>query len=175
MFNSQCWFILRVFSTSVLSWICSNSCSGLCLILSNYEVLARSLHSCALCFFLRCEQNHLDFPTVLWLEDYLTKYTKTLIVVSHDRKFLDNVCTDVMYERRGEKHIHEDAQILFLSGTLARWHACRVKSLFLCFDCRCIFCALSNTSQSPLVCYLLSVSCLFCVSIHFRAVCRILD
>ena len=43
------------------------------------------------------KQNHLDFPTVLWLEDYLTKYTKTLIVVSHDRKFLDNVCTDVMY------------------------------------------------------------------------------
>jgi ATP-binding cassette subfamily F protein 3 len=39
----------------------------------------------------------LDFPTVLWLEDYLSTYKKTFIVVSHDRKFLDNVCTDVMF------------------------------------------------------------------------------
>ena len=41
--------------------------------------------------------NHLDFPTVLWLEDYLMNYKKTLIVVSHDRKFLDAVATDVMF------------------------------------------------------------------------------
>ena len=39
----------------------------------------------------------MDFPTVLWLEDYLSTYKKTFIVVSHDRKFLDNVCTDVMF------------------------------------------------------------------------------
>lgn len=40
--------------------------------------------------------NHLDFSSVLWLQDYLKTYTKTLVVVSHDRTFLDNVVTDVI-------------------------------------------------------------------------------
>ena len=36
--------------------------------------------------------NHLDFPTVLWLQNYLKEYEKTVIVVSHDRAFLNAVC-----------------------------------------------------------------------------------
>lgn len=40
--------------------------------------------------------NHLDFPAVLWLEDYLLTYKKTLLIVSHDRVFLNNVITDVV-------------------------------------------------------------------------------
>eukprot|EP00485_Elphidium_margaritaceum_P008134 CAMPEP_0202693648 /NCGR_PEP_ID=MMETSP1385-20130828/7689_1 /ASSEMBLY_ACC=CAM_ASM_000861 /TAXON_ID=933848 /ORGANISM="Elphidium margaritaceum" /LENGTH=669 /DNA_ID=CAMNT_0049349351 /DNA_START=62 /DNA_END=2071 /DNA_ORIENTATION=+ len=36
--------------------------------------------------------NHLDFPTVLWLQKYLESYEKTVIVVSHDRAFLNGVC-----------------------------------------------------------------------------------
>merc|ERR1712176_1418112 len=36
--------------------------------------------------------NHLDFPTVLWLQKYFEKYEKTVIVVSHDRAFLNGVC-----------------------------------------------------------------------------------
>ena len=36
--------------------------------------------------------NHLDFPTVLWLQKYLQSYDKTVIVVSHDRAFLNGVC-----------------------------------------------------------------------------------
>ena len=39
--------------------------------------------------------NHLDFKTVLWLEDYLADYKGALIVVSHDRYFLDKVVTSV--------------------------------------------------------------------------------
>jgi len=39
--------------------------------------------------------NHLDFPTVLWLQNYLRAYEKTVILVSHDRTFLNRVC-DVM-------------------------------------------------------------------------------
>jgi len=39
--------------------------------------------------------NHLDFPTVLWLQNYLRAYQKTVILVSHDRTFLNRVC-DVM-------------------------------------------------------------------------------
>lgn len=41
--------------------------------------------------------NHLDIVTVEWLESYLKNYPKALVVVSHDRMFLDNV-VDVVYE-----------------------------------------------------------------------------
>lgn len=41
--------------------------------------------------------NHLDFPTVMWLERYLQNYEKTLLLVSHDRKFLNSVITDVIH------------------------------------------------------------------------------
>lgn len=40
--------------------------------------------------------NHLDLEAVLWLESYLVEYKHTLIVVSHDRGFLNEVCTDVI-------------------------------------------------------------------------------
>ena len=40
--------------------------------------------------------NHLDLEAVLWLESYLVNYRHTLIVVSHDRGFLNEVCTDIM-------------------------------------------------------------------------------
>lgn len=39
--------------------------------------------------------NHLDFRTIMWLEDYLCGYRKALLVVSHDRYFLDKVCTSI--------------------------------------------------------------------------------
>lgn len=41
--------------------------------------------------------NHLDIPTVEWLEEYMHQYDKTVIFVSHDRFFLDQV-VDVVYE-----------------------------------------------------------------------------
>ncbi len=37
--------------------------------------------------------NDLDLETVMWLEDYLSNYDNTVLVVSHDRHFLDSVCT----------------------------------------------------------------------------------
>ena len=37
--------------------------------------------------------NHLDIDAVAWLEDFLAEYFGTVIVVSHDRHFLNNVCT----------------------------------------------------------------------------------
>lgn len=40
--------------------------------------------------------NDLDLDTVLWLEKYLSEFQNTVIVVSHDRHFLDNVCTDIV-------------------------------------------------------------------------------
>lgn len=41
--------------------------------------------------------NHLDITTIEWLESYLKNYPKAVVVVSHDRMFLDNV-VDVVYE-----------------------------------------------------------------------------
>jgi len=40
--------------------------------------------------------NDLDLETVLWLENYLANFKNTVIVVSHDRHFLDNVCTNIV-------------------------------------------------------------------------------
>ena len=39
--------------------------------------------------------NDLDYETILWLEDFLANYENTVIVVSHDRHFLDAVCTHI--------------------------------------------------------------------------------
>ena len=39
--------------------------------------------------------NDLDFETITWLENFLANYENTVIVVSHDRHFLDSVCTHI--------------------------------------------------------------------------------
>lgn len=39
--------------------------------------------------------NHLDLVSIEWLEDYLKKYNKAFLIVSHDRIFLDNVCSKI--------------------------------------------------------------------------------
>ena len=41
--------------------------------------------------------NHLDLPTIEWLENYLKSYDKAVIIVSHDRMFLDRII-DITYE-----------------------------------------------------------------------------
>ena len=40
--------------------------------------------------------NHLDIHSIAWLEDFLADYEGTVIVVSHDRHFLNNVCTHIV-------------------------------------------------------------------------------
>ncbi len=39
--------------------------------------------------------NHLDFDTIMWLENYLSEYKGALLIVSHDRYFLDRLCTSI--------------------------------------------------------------------------------
>lgn len=39
--------------------------------------------------------NHLDIHTIKWLEEFLIEFQNTVVVVSHDRNFLDNVCTHI--------------------------------------------------------------------------------
>lgn len=40
--------------------------------------------------------NHLDVDTIMWLEEFLINFENTVIVVSHDRQFLDKVCTNIV-------------------------------------------------------------------------------
>ncbi len=45
--------------------------------------------------------NHLDFKTIMWLEDYLKGYKGAVLIVSHDRYFLDRLCTSICEIERG--------------------------------------------------------------------------
>ncbi|MDO4461724.1 MAG: ATP-binding cassette domain-containing protein [Bacteroidia bacterium] len=58
--------------------------------------------------------NDLDLDTVLWLENYLANFENTVIVVSHDRHFLDNVCTDIVDIDYGK--------IKLFSGNYSFWY-----------------------------------------------------
>ncbi|XP_074423705.1 ATP-binding cassette sub-family F member 1 isoform X2 [Larus michahellis] len=66
--------------------------------------LARALFMEPTLLMLDEPTNHLDLNAVIWLNNYLQTWKKTLLVVSHDQGFLDDVCTDI---------IHLDAQRLF--------------------------------------------------------------
>ncbi|MBQ8514865.1 MAG: ABC-F family ATP-binding cassette domain-containing protein [Ruminococcus sp.] len=46
--------------------------------------------------------NHLDFKTVMWLEEYLKDYKGALLIVSHDRYFLDRLCTSICEIEHGK-------------------------------------------------------------------------
>lgn len=47
-------------------------------------------------FFLDEPTNHLDLQTLNWLENFLTKFNGALLIVSHDRYFLDRVCNNII-------------------------------------------------------------------------------
>ncbi len=64
--------------------------------------LAQSLIQAADLLILDEPTNHLDFESVKWLEDYLSRYQGALLLVTHDRYFLDRV-TNRMFELDGGK------------------------------------------------------------------------
>lgn len=59
--------------------------------------LARALFIEPTLLMLDEPTNHLDLNAVIWLDNYLQNWKKTLLVVSHDQSFLDNVCTDIVH------------------------------------------------------------------------------
>lgn len=59
--------------------------------------LARALFMEPTLLLLDEPTNHLDLNAVIWLDNYLQNWKKTLLVVSHDQSFLDNVCTDIVH------------------------------------------------------------------------------
>jgi len=48
--------------------------------------------------------NHLDLEALLWFQDYLTRYPGGLVVISHDRAFLNALCTGILELRSGALH-----------------------------------------------------------------------
>eukprot|EP01103_Thecamoeba_quadrilineata_P013916 TRINITY_DN39_c0_g3_i2.p1 TRINITY_DN39_c0_g3~~TRINITY_DN39_c0_g3_i2.p1 ORF type:complete len:588 (+),score=132.46 TRINITY_DN39_c0_g3_i2:669-2432(+) len=50
--------------------------------------------------------NHLDFEAVLWLQGFLQKYEGTIIVVSHDRNFLNATTTDTIHFNKKQLHYY---------------------------------------------------------------------
>lgn len=56
--------------------------------------------------------NHLDLDAVVWLEDWLKRYAGTLLVISHDREFLDNVATHIL-------HLHDGTAKLYAGNYTA--------------------------------------------------------
>lgn len=59
--------------------------------------LAQALIARADLLLLDEPTNHLDVDAIFYLESYLLRYEGTLILISHDRDFLDTVCTDIIH------------------------------------------------------------------------------
>ena len=58
--------------------------------------------------------NHLDLEMIEWLEDYLRTTKSTLIMVTHDRYFLNNVCNEIIELDNGETHSYHGNYSYFL-------------------------------------------------------------
>lgn len=59
--------------------------------------LARALFIEPTLLMLDEPTNHLDLNAVIWLDDYLQRWKKTLFVVSHDQDFLNSVCQEILH------------------------------------------------------------------------------
>ena len=68
--------------------------------------LARALMTPSELLLLDEPTNHLDLDAVLWLEQWLLKYPGTLLLISHDREFLDGVCTHVLHLHDGRAKLY---------------------------------------------------------------------
>ena len=83
--------------------------------------LARALMCRSDILLLDEPTNHLDLPAILWLERWLKRYDGILLVISHDRDFLDEVCTRIA-------HI-EYNEINLFSGNYSMFEAQRAEQL----------------------------------------------
>ena len=68
-----------------------------------------------------------DLNAVIWLDDYLQKWKKTLLIVSHDQEFLNSVCEEII-------HL-EDKKLIFYKGNYDNFkeQVRTLCSVFFCF------------------------------------------
>ncbi|XP_074343650.1 ABC transporter F family member 4 [Apium graveolens] len=78
--------------------------------------LARALFVQPTLLLLDEPTNHLDLRAVLWLEEYLCRWKKTLVVVSHDRDFLNTVCNEIIHLHDLKLHLYRGNFDDFESG-----------------------------------------------------------
>lgn len=64
--------------------------------------------------------NHLDIETIEWLEKLLTTGNKTVLLVTHDRYFLDNICTEIRELDSGNLHTYKGNYTYFLEKKAER-------------------------------------------------------
>jgi len=83
--------------------------------------LARALMCRSDLLLLDEPTNHLDLDAVIWLEDWLRQYPGTLLLISHDRDFLDNVVDHVL-------HIEQE-QLSLYSGNYSAFERIRAERL----------------------------------------------
>ncbi|CAI5972021.1 unnamed protein product [Closterium sp. NIES-65] len=74
--------------------------------------------------FLPSPQNHLDLHAVLWLEDHLLTWPKTLVVVSHAREFLNTVVTDIVHLHNQKLTTYKADALLLTPSSIARLPLC---------------------------------------------------
>ena len=65
--------------------------------------LARALFIQPVCLLLDEPTNHLDMEAVIWLENYLSKWKRILLLVSHSQDFLNNVCSNMIHFNQHKK------------------------------------------------------------------------
>ncbi len=85
--------------------------------------LARALMCRSDVLLLDEPTNHLDLPAILWLERWLKQYEGILLVISHDRDFLDEVCTRIA-------HI-ENCTLKLFTGNYSQFETLRAEQLAL--------------------------------------------
>jgi len=64
--------------------------------------------------------NHLDLPSIQWIEDYLTKYEGAVIVVSHDREFIDRTVNTVVEISGAQLNIYSGNYSFYLEEKVLR-------------------------------------------------------
>lgn len=69
--------------------------------------------------------NHLDMDMIEWLEDYLSTGNMTLLMVTHDRYFLENICTEILELEGGKLHKHRGSFSNYLENKANREDALR--------------------------------------------------
>jgi ATP-binding cassette subfamily F protein uup len=85
--------------------------------------LARALVEPAELLFLDEPTNHLDVDAIAWLEDRLAEHRGGLVLVTHDRHFLDRVTNQILELDRGASHVHRGGYASYLDGRAERAEA----------------------------------------------------